>query len=109
MVQCRSSSPLCYNLKRAVNTVNGTDPLLGLSDEHHYSHYQYDLSDVEHILLFTDGWLDNQHFNEVGQHIANLTAEDLHSEQFAYKLWQSSQVKLSDEVDDASLIVINKH
>ncbi|HCV03004.1 MULTISPECIES: SpoIIE family protein phosphatase [Pseudoalteromonas] len=102
-------APCVITKKGQLIQLTGTDPLLGLSDEHHYSHYQYDLSDVEHILLFTDGWLDNQHFNEVGQHIANLTAEDLHSEQFAYKLWQSSQVKLSDEVDDASLIVINKH
>ncbi|MAD02964.1 MAG: fused two-component system sensor histidine kinase/response regulator/phosphatase [Pseudoalteromonas sp.] len=89
--------------------LSGTDPLLGLSDDHVYQHYSYDLNDVEHILLFTDGWLDNQQLSDVDQIITKLTDENVQSEEFAYALWQASQVELTAEIDDASLIVINKH
>ncbi|KZY41479.1 hypothetical protein A3733_21730 [Pseudoalteromonas shioyasakiensis] len=89
--------------------LSGTDPLLGLSDDHVYQHYSYDLKDVEHILLFTDGWLDNQQLSDVDQIITKLTDENVQSEEFAYALWQASQVELTAEIDDASLIVSNKH
>ena len=83
--------------------------MLGLNDQHQFKHYQYELAEVEHILIFTDGWLDNQHLDEVDQIVSKLNANKLYNEDFAYGLWQASQVKLSEEVDDASLIVINKH
>ena len=86
--------------------LSGTDPA-GLSDDHVYQHYSYDLKD-EHILLFTDGWLDNQQLSDVDQIITKLTDENVQSEEFAYALWQA-QVELTAEIDDASLIVINKH
>ena len=89
--------------------LSGTDPLLGLSDDHVYQHYSYNLNDVEHILLFTDGWLDNQQLSDVDQIITKLTDENVQSEEFAYALWQASLVELTAEIDDASLIVINKH
>ena len=43
------------------------------------------------------------------QIITKLTDENVQSEEFAYALWQASQVELTAEIDDASLIVINKH
>lgn len=102
-------APCVINKQGRLEQLVGTDPLLGLNDQHQFKHYQYELAEVEHILIFTDGWLDNQHLDEVDQIISKLNANKLYNEDFAYGLWQASQVKLSEEVDDASLIVINKH
>ncbi|GAA59838.1 hypothetical protein P20652_1702 [Pseudoalteromonas sp. BSi20652] len=92
-----------------IKQLSGTGPLLGLSKDHNYTLYETALDDVEHILLYTDGWTENRftdkdEISEIGKIIPRNYKS---GEDFAHTLWKNSQVTLSKEIDDASLIVIN--
>lgn len=92
-----------------VRQLTGTGPLLGLSKEHNYTLYEAGLDDVEHILLYTDGWTENRFTDkdEIGELTKIIPQDCKTSEEFAHCLWKNSQVTLSKEIDDASLIIIN--
>jgi len=92
-----------------VHQLTGTGPLLGLSKEHNYTLYEAGLDDVEHILLYTDGWTENRFTDkdEIGELTKIIPQDCKTSEEFAHCLWKNSQVTLSKEIDDASLIIIN--
>lgn len=90
--------------------LKGVDPLLGLSAEHKYEVYSIPLDNLMHILVYTDGLFDNREndvteIQQLHQILPNLSLND---SEFASTLWQNSQVSLTKEIDDASLIVINQ-
>ena len=89
--------------------LTGTGPLLGLAKDHNYTLYETALDDVEHILLYTDGWTENRFTDkdEISELNKIIPNEYQSKDEFAHTLWQNSQVTLSKEIDDASLIVIN--
>ncbi|ALQ07892.1 MULTISPECIES: SpoIIE family protein phosphatase [Pseudoalteromonas] len=89
--------------------LKGTGPLLGLAQDHSYTLYEAALDNVEHILLYTDGWTENR-FTDKDEicELTKIIPLDKHAHaEFANTLWENSQVTLSKEIDDASLIVIN--
>lgn len=102
-------SPVVIKKSGTVEQLKGTGPLLGLSKEHSYSVFEYKITDVDHILFYTDGWCDNRFLdkNEIEEIAKIIPKNTTNNEQFAHSLWHNSQVTLSQEVDDASLIVIN--
>lgn len=102
-------SPIAIDKQGNVRKLQGVDPLLGLSVEHQYNVYSEPLSDLQHILVYTDGLFDNREndvteLHQLKQLLSNVSLSD---SEFASILWHNSQVSLSKEVDDASLIVIN--
>ncbi|MBQ4846089.1 SpoIIE family protein phosphatase [Pseudoalteromonas sp. MMG005] len=101
--------PIVIKSNGTLSELAGVDPLLGLSSEHQYEVYSVSLKDVLHILVYTDGLFDNRETDEsellqLKQILPNLS---LSQSEFASTLWHNSQVSLTKEIDDASLIVIN--
>jgi sigma-B regulation protein RsbU (phosphoserine phosphatase) len=101
--------PIVIDKNGHLKELEGIDPLLGLSAEHQYKVYSTPLSELLHILVYTDGLFDNREqgaseIHQLKQLLLNITISDT---TFASTLWQRFQVSLSKEVDDASLIIIN--
>lgn len=102
-------APVVISRSGKIKQLNGTGPLLGLSKDHIYELYQVSLKDVLHTLLYTDGWTDNRYIgkDEVTELEKIIPSEKNTKEAFAHLLWKNSQVILSKELDDASLVIIN--
>jgi sigma-B regulation protein RsbU (phosphoserine phosphatase) len=102
-------SPVVITHAGDVKQLEGTGPLLGLSKDHVFAVNRYDLTKVDHTLLYTDGWSDNRFLNkDEMQELQKLVpATPGNNLDFAQTLWKNSQVMLSKEIDDASLVVIN--
>ena len=102
-------APVVINQSGKVKQLNGTGPLLGLSKNHNYNLYQTSLTDIHHTLLYTDGWTDNRYVDkdEITELEKIIPSQKYTKEAFAHLLWKNSQVILSKELDDASLIIIN--
>ncbi|NMR24179.1 SpoIIE family protein phosphatase [Pseudoalteromonas sp. NEC-BIFX-2020_015] len=102
-------SPVIITKKGEIIDLKGTDPLLGLSKDHHYKLFDYPMDDIEHILLYTDGWLENRETqqDDITSLRVNLPGGELAHNEYAEQLWRSTQVSLTKEIDDASLIVIS--
>jgi len=102
-------APVIISKNGELSQLNGTGPLLGLSNDHQYTLYEAKLDNVEHIILYTDGWTDNRFTDkdEMTELKKIIPMQSSSAEDFAHSLWKNSQVALSKEVDDASLIIIN--
>jgi sigma-B regulation protein RsbU (phosphoserine phosphatase) len=102
-------APVIISKNGDLSQLNGTGPLLGLSNDHQYTLYEAKLDNVEHIILYTDGWTDNRFTDkdEMTELKKIIPTQSTSAEDFAHSLWKNSQVALSKEVDDASLIIIN--
>ena len=100
-------APVIISKNGDLSQLNGTGPLLGLSNDHQYTLYEAKLDNVEHIILYTDGWTDNRFTDkdEMTELKKIIPTQSTSAEDFAHSLWKNSQVALSKEVDDASLII----
>jgi sigma-B regulation protein RsbU (phosphoserine phosphatase) len=59
--------------------------------------------------VYTDGWTENRcaDMDEIAELEKIIPPQQDSAEEFAQLLWKNSQVILSKEVDDASLVIIN--
>ena len=102
-------APVVIYKDGTISQLTGTGPLLGLSKEHTYTLYEAELENVEHLLVYTDGWTENRcaDMDEIAELKKIIPPQQNSTEEIAHLLWKNSQVILSKEVDDASLVIIN--
>ena len=91
-------------------SLESSEPIIGLNSSYQYTSKSMILPKSAYIIAFTDGLHENSDkFSASDEFIKNKLSEmSFHSTEFQTQLWQKCLPDLTKEIDDSTLLVLNK-
>lgn len=91
-------------------SLESSEPIIGLNSAYQYTSKSLILPSSAYIVAFTDGLHENSDkFSASDEFIKNKLSEmSFQSTEFQTQLWQKCLPDLTKEIDDSTLLVLNK-
>lgn len=98
------------NDTQTTRCIENTQPIIGLNASFSYKAEILHLVDEAKILCFTDGLHENSDKFETAEQfiLSKMKDENVQSADFAVQLWKKCLPDLTKEIDDSTLLVLNK-
>lgn len=99
--------PVLIDANLKLTELGPTQALPGLNQSHQYIEQSFELKPMQHLLLYTDGWFENEDKTGNGMtKLKNLIQYVQLDEGLPAQIWRLGLNRLSQEEDDASLLLL---
>ncbi|KMT66497.1 SpoIIE family protein phosphatase [Catenovulum maritimum] len=102
--------PILFNPTNQYQEFGNIQPMLGLNRDTNYSSESFKLEQGDRLILVTDGVFENNDKQCLGiQWLETILKRIKNNHNLAEQVWLKALPKLSQEIDDASLVCLERH